>query len=100
MCVLHVSPSFPRGWLEEVRQDPNHRASWVGGAREMEGEQEGRVSPATEASAPWAGPAHLQKRCLFGTASQEMVGWGAMGFSRFSVQLPLEGAQWERAAGS
>lgn len=29
-------PSFPRGWLEEARQeDPNHRASWVGGTQEM-----------------------------------------------------------------
>lgn len=29
-------------------------------------------------------------------ASQEM-GWGAIGFSGFSVQLPLDGSQWERA---
>lgn len=83
MCALHVSPFFPRGWLEEVRQDPNHRASWVGGAREMEGEQEGRVSPATEASAPWAGPAHLQKRCLLRDGKSGDGGVGCRGLLSF-----------------
>lgn len=63
VCALHC------GWLREVRQGPNPRASWVGGARETEGrkeEQEGSVYPVTEASAPWAGPAHLQKALPLG----------------------------------
>lgn len=106
VCLVQCVPSFcPRSppgdsWKKSGRIPTTGPAGWVELGRWKE-EAEGSVYLVTEASAPRAGPAHLQRQCLLGMGKS---GDGGVRCHRLlwflRVQLPLDGSHWERAAGS
>lgn len=66
-CVPSICPRPSPGesWKKSGRIPTTGPAGWVALGRWKE-EPEGSAYPVTEASAPRAGPAHLQRRCLSG----------------------------------